>query len=123
MESNQDQDQEHSHTHYHSNLNINSNADSHSHSHAHNHSHPNKKKVINRLSRMIGHLEGIKRMVDDEVDCSEILIQLSAVRSAINSTGKVILSDHINHCLIHAYEEDDTQVIEKLNDAIDKFLK
>ncbi|UWG99330.1 metal-sensing transcriptional repressor [Dehalobacter sp. DCM] len=72
---------------------------------------------------MIGHLEGIKRMVDDEVDCSEILIQLSAVRSAINSTGKVILSDHINHCLIHAYEEDDTQVIEKLNDAIDKFLK
>ena len=72
---------------------------------------------------MIGHLEGIKRMVDDEVDCSEILIQLSAVRSAINSTGKIILSDHINHCLIHAYEEDDMEVIDKLNDAIDKFLK
>jgi DNA-binding FrmR family transcriptional regulator len=91
--------------------------------HAHTHIHPNKKNVLNRLARMIGHLEGIKRMVDDEVDCSEILIQLSAVRSALNNTGKVILSDHINHCLIHAYEENNTEVIDKLNDAIDKFLK
>jgi len=89
----------------------------------HSHTHPNKKSVLNRLSRVIGHLEGIKRMVDEDVDCSDILIQLSAVRSAINSTGKIILSDHINHCLIHAYEENDTEVIDKLNDAIDKFLK
>jgi len=89
----------------------------------HLHQHPNKKSVLNRLSRLIGHLEGIKRMVDEDTDCSDILIQLSAVRSAINSTGKIILSDHINHCLIHAYEEDDMEVIDKLNDAIDKFLK
>jgi DNA-binding FrmR family transcriptional regulator len=93
------------------------------HSHSHFHQHPNKKSVLNRLSRMIGHLEGIKRMVDNDEDCSDILIQLSAVRSALNSTGKLILSDHINHCLIHAYEENDTEVIDKLNDAIDKFLK
>jgi len=89
----------------------------------HSHNHPHKKNVINRLSRMIGHMEGIKRMVEEEVDCSEILIQLSAVRSAINSTGKIILSDHINHCLLHAYEENDTKVLARLNDAIDKFLK
>lgn len=89
----------------------------------HSHNHPHKKNVINRLSRMIGHMEGIKRMVEDDVDCSEILIQLSAVRSAINSTGKIILSDHINHCLLHAYEENDTEVLARLNDAIDKFLK
>ncbi len=94
-----------------------------SHSHGHTHHHPNKKSVLNRLSRLIGHLEGIKRMVDEDVDCSDILIQLSAVRSAINSTGKIILSDHINHCLIHAYEENDNEVIDKLNDAINKFLK
>jgi DNA-binding FrmR family transcriptional regulator len=91
--------------------------------HSHSHSHPNKKIVLNRLSRIIGHLEGVKRMVDDDVDCSDILIQLSAVRSAINSTGKIILSDHINHCLVRAYEENDTELISKLNDAIDKFLK
>jgi len=91
--------------------------------HSHIHEHPSKKSVLNRLARIIGHLEGVKRMVDDDVDCSDILIQLSAVRSAINSTGKIILNDHINHCLFHAYEENDTQVIDKLNDAIDKFLK
>lgn len=93
------------------------------HSHSHTHHHPNKKNVINRLARIIGHLKGIKTMVEDDVDCSEILIQLSAVRSALNNTGKIILNDHINHCLIHAYEEDDMEIIARLNDAVSKFLK
>lgn len=93
------------------------------HSHTHTHHHPNKKNVINRLARIIGHLKGIKTMVEDDVDCSEILIQLSAVRSALNNTGKIILNDHINHCLIHAYEEDDMEMIARLNDAVSKFLK
>jgi DNA-binding FrmR family transcriptional regulator len=91
--------------------------------HSHADHHPNKKNVVNRLARVIGHLKGIKTMVEDDVDCSEILIQLSAVRSALNNTGKIILTDHINHCLIHAYEEDDTEMIARLNDAVGKFLK
>ena len=91
--------------------------------HSHTDHHPNKKNVVNRLSRMIGHLKGIKTMVEDDVDCSEILIQLSAVRSALNNTGKIILTDHINHCLIHAYEENDKEMIARLNDAVGKFLK
>nr|WP_148228210.1 metal-sensing transcriptional repressor [Syntrophobotulus glycolicus] len=91
--------------------------------HQHDHDHPNKKIVINRLARIIGHLEGVKRMVEDDTDCSDILIQISAVRSALNSTGKVILEDHINHCLIHAHENNDTKAIMKLSDAIGKFLK
>lgn len=92
------------------------------HAHA-DHHHPNKKKVVNRLARIIGHLNGIKTMVENDVDCSEILIQLSAVRSALNNTGKIILDDHINHCLIHAYEDGDTEIIARLNDAVGKFLK
>jgi DNA-binding FrmR family transcriptional regulator len=91
--------------------------------HSHADHHPNKKNVVNRLSRIIGHLKGLKTMVEDDVDCSEILIQLSAVRSALNNTGKIILTDHINHCLIHAYEENDTEMIARLNDAVGKFLK
>ena len=85
--------------------------------------HHRTKKVVNRLARIIGHIKGIKTMVENDVDCSEILIQLSAVRSALNNTGKVILNDHINHCLIHAYENDDKEMIAKLNDAVSKFLK
>ena len=66
--------------------------------HSHTHTHENTKAVINRLSRAIGHLESIRRMVEEGRDCSEVLIQLSAVKSAINNTGKVILQDHIQHC-------------------------
>ncbi|MDD2554492.1 MAG: metal-sensing transcriptional repressor [Desulfotomaculaceae bacterium] len=91
--------------------------------HSHADHHPNKKNVVNRLARIIGHLKGIKTMVEDDVDCSEILIQLSAVRSALNNAGKIILNDHINHCLIYAYENDDKEMIARLNDAIGKFLK
>ena len=93
------------------------------HSHNHTHTHENTKAVINRLSRAIGHLESIKRMVENGRDCSEVLIQLSAVKAAINNTGKVILHDHIQHCLVEAVETGDTQTIEELNKAIDRFIK
>ena len=95
----------------------------HDHGHTHTHTHENTKAVLNRLSRAIGHLESIRRMVEDGRDCSEVLIQLSAVKSAINNTGKVILQDHIQHCLVDAIESGDMETIEELNKAIDRFIK
>ena len=95
----------------------------HAHGHGHYHHHENTKAVLNRLSRAIGPLESIKRMVEDGRDCSEVLIQLSAVKSAINNTGKVILEDHIKHCLVDAIESGDMEAIEELNKAIDRFIK
>ena len=101
----------------------------HSHSrnaertHTHTHTHENTRAVVNRLSRVIGHLESIKRMVESGRDCSEVLIQLSAVKAAINNAGKVILQDHIKHCLVDAIESGDMQEIEELNKAIDRFIK
>lgn len=105
--------EEHAHTHTHT----------HGHGHSHTHTHKNTKAVINRLARAIGHLESIKRMVEDGRDCSEVLIQLSAVKSAINNTGKVILKDHIEHCLVDAVESGDHEAIEELTEAIDRFMK
>ena len=95
----------------------------HAHGHGHYHHHENTKAVLNRLSRAIGHLESIKRMVEDGRDCSEVLIQLSAVKSAINNTGKVILEDHTKHGLVDAIESGDMEAIEELNKAIDRFIK
>ena len=95
----------------------------HSHPHGHVHSDEEKRAVINRISRAIGHLESIKRMVETDADCSEVLIQLAAVRSAINNTGKVVLKNHIDHCIVEAVEEGDQSAIEALNEAIDKFIK
>ena len=91
--------------------------------HTHTHSHEHTKAVLNRLSRAIGHLESIKKMVENGRDCSEVLIQLSAVKAAINNTGKVILQDHIQHCLVDAIESGDKKEIEELNKAIDRFIK
>ena len=88
-----------------------------------NHSHTQTKAVVNRLSRAIGHLESVKRMVEDGRDCTEVLIQLSAVKSAINNTGKLILKDHIEHCIVHAAKNDDEEAIHQLEEAIDKFMK
>lgn len=87
------------------------------------HTHENTKAVINRLSRAIGHLESVKKMVEEGRDCPEVLIQLAAVRSAINNTGKLILKDHIGHRIVHAIENRDERALETLNDAIDRFLK
>jgi len=87
------------------------------------HNHPQSKAVINRLSRIIGHLDAVKRMAEEGRDCSEILIQISAVRSALNNVGKVILEDHINHCVVSAIENNDKKVLDDLNNAIDKFIK
>lgn len=93
------------------------------HIHTHVHSPEEKRAVINRLSRASGHLESIRRMVESDADCSEVLVQLAAVRAAINNTGKQVLKNHINHCIVEAIEEDDREALEKLNDAINKFIK
>ncbi len=95
----------------------------HEHGHGHTHSHQHTKSVLNRLSRAIGHLESIKRMVESGRDCSEVLIQLSAVKSAINNTGKIILQDHIEHCIVDAVEHGDMDAIKELEKAIDRFMK
>lgn len=95
----------------------------HTHSHHHHHSEEHTREVSNRLARAIGHLQKVKKMVENDEDCSEVLVQLAAVKSAINNTGKVILKDHMEHCIVHAVEDGNTEMIDELNHAIDKFMK
>lgn len=89
----------------------------------HNHSHESTKAVVNRMSRAIGHMEAVKKMIEEGRDCSEVLIQISAVKSAINNIGKIVLQDHINHCVVEAVENGDQKVLDDLSAAIDKFVK
>lgn len=115
---------EHDHEHYH--IDELGNLYSHVHDHggdvpAHGHTHTQTKAVINRLSRAIGHLESVKRMVENGRDCTDVLIQLAAVRSALSSTAKVILKDHLEHCL-YDLDPDDPEQLKALNDAIDRFM-
>lgn len=104
---------EHSHEHAHTDENT----------HGHTHSHTQTKAVLNRLSRIIGHLESVKRMVADGRDCSEVLVQLAAVDSAVKSVSRVVMKDHIQHCIVDAVKDNDTETLDKLNEAIDQFIK
>ena len=106
-------DADHNHEHAHS----------HDHAEGHGHVHENTQAVLNRLSRAIGHLESVRKMVENGRDCSEVLIQIAAVRAAITNIGKVILQDHLQHCIVDAVEHDDEQALDALCQAIDKFVK
>lgn len=90
--------------------------------HTHTHSHKETRAVLNRMSKIIGHMESVRTMVENGRDCSEVLIQLAAVKSAIGGVSRVILKDHIDHCIVDAVRENDTESIEELKKAIDKFI-
>ena len=107
-----DQDHDHDHAYLHA----------HGIPHSHGHVHENQKAGVNRLSRAIGHLEKVKRMVEEGYDCSEVLVQLAAVRSALDNTGKVILKDHMRHCMVDAVAAGDQEAINDLIAAIDKLI-
>ena len=92
-------------------------------SHSHGHVHENQKAVANRLARAIGHQEKVKRMVEEGCDCADVLVQLAAVRSAIDNTGKVILQDHMRHCMVDAVAAGDEDAIEDLCRAIERYMK
>jgi len=61
-------------------------------------------------------------MVEDGRDCPEVLIQLAAVRSAIGNTAKIILKDHIEHCIVDAVDAKDAVALDELNKAIERFM-
>ena len=86
------------------------------------HTHEHTKAVLNRMSRAIGHMNAVKKMIEDGRDCSDVLIQLSAIQSEITGVSKVILKDHIDHCIVDAVKENDEDAIENLKGAIDKLL-
>jgi DNA-binding FrmR family transcriptional regulator len=79
--------------------------------------------VINRLSRIEGHVRAIKRMIEEEKPCPDILIQLAAVRSAVKKTAQVVLEDHIESCLGQAAVNGDvSQEWQSLKEALDKYV-
>jgi len=74
------------------------------------------------MSRAIGHMTAVKKMMEEDRNCSEVLIQLSAVRSEIMGVSKVILKDHLSHCIVEAVRENDDETVHRLLEAIDKLI-
>ncbi len=59
----------------------------------------NKKRADNRLASIEGHVKAIRKMIEDDSTCEDVILQLSAVESAVNKLAKTILKEHLNHCL------------------------
>ena len=88
------------------------------------HVHTKQKQVVNRLARIEGQVRSVKNMVSEGRDCSEVLLQIAAVRKALDSTAKVVLKDHLEHCLFHAIEnKEDQTFLQDLQKALDHYIK
>ena len=74
------------------------------------------------MSRAIGHMNAVKKMIEEGRDCSEVLVQLSAVKAEINNTSKVILKEHLQYCVVDAVHANDEETLQKLMKAIDQIV-
>jgi CsoR family transcriptional regulator, copper-sensing transcriptional repressor len=89
----------------------------------HDHAHPQRESVLKRLARIEGHVRAVKRMVEEDRPCPEVLVQIAAVRSALNGVGRVILEDHMQGCLVHAAQEGDFDAaFRDLKKSLDQFI-
>ena len=89
----------------------------------HVHDEESVRQIVNRLSRIEGHVRGIKTMVKEHRPCPEVLNQIAAVKGAMSSVAKIILEDHLEECLIRAAERGNLEAeIEELKKALNRFL-
>lgn len=91
----------------------------------HNHVHDPEslRRILNRLARIEGHIRGIKTMVQDSRPCPDVLVQIAAVRGALDRVARVILDEHLSECISRAAAEGDIEAeIEELKAALDRFL-
>jgi CsoR family transcriptional regulator, copper-sensing transcriptional repressor len=105
-----DGDGEYVHTHVHS-------------VHTHVHSEESLRRIVNRLSRIEGHVRGIKTMVQQSSPCPDVLLQIAAVRGALDRVARIVLDEHLTECIARASKEGNIEdEIEQLKAALDRFL-
>lgn len=79
--------------------------------------------ICNRLARATGHLKSIRTMVENQRDCSEVLIQLSAVKSAVSGVERIVLKQYLRQCIEEELYQKDSKGMQKLKREMDRFLK
>lgn len=87
------------------------------------HSDKTKSNLISRLNRIEGQIRGVKGMIEKDIYCDDVLNQIAAIQSALNSVGKLLLENHMNSCVIERIQEGDTEVIKELMITMNKLIK
>ena len=91
--------------------------------HPHVHSEESLRRIVNRLSRIEGHIRGIKMMVQESRPCPDVLVQVAAVRGALDRVSRIILDEHLTECVARAAKQGNIEAeIEELKAALDRFL-
>jgi CsoR family transcriptional regulator, copper-sensing transcriptional repressor len=91
--------------------------------HPHIHSEESLRRIVNRLSRIEGHVRGIKAMVQQSTPCPDVLLQIAAVRGALDRVARIVLDEHLTECIGRAAQEGNIDVeIKQLKAALDRFL-
>ena len=81
------------------------------------------KKLINRLNRISGQINGIKKMVENDAYCTDILVQVAAVNAALNSFNKELLGEHIRTCVADNIKNGNDEVVDELVKTLQKLMK
>lgn len=87
------------------------------------HPHPQREDVIKRLARIEGHVRAVKRMVEEDTACPDLLVQIAAIKSALNGVGRLVLEDHMQGCMVKAAQEGDfEEAFRDLKKSLDRFI-
>ncbi len=81
------------------------------------------KKLVNRLSRIEGQIRGITRMVETDTYCNDILIQVSAVQSALSAFARELLESHVRTCVVNDIKEGKRETVDELIATVSKLIK
>lgn len=81
------------------------------------------KDLVNRLSRIEGQVRGVKKMVEEDRYCIDILVQVQAIQAALNGFNKMLLSEHIHSCVVRDIQEGNLECVDELCETIKKLMK
>ena len=82
-----------------------------------------RKKLMNRLNRIEGQIRGLKRMLESDAYCPDILTQAAAANAALNAFNRELLSEHIRTCVVHDIREGKDETVDELVDTIYKLMR
>ena len=81
---------------------------------AKNRTEEEKKRIIKRLSMVEGQIRGIKQMIENERDCNDIVIQLSAINNGLKSLGNSMIENHMKTCMVEEIQKGNVDIIENM---------
>lgn len=87
------------------------------------HSEEVKKNLVTRLNRVEGQIRGIKRLIENDTYCDDVITQISATQAALNSVAKILLEGHMKNCVVERIQEGDTEVLDEFLITIQKLMK